>query len=61
MMRTAPLWGVRARSVFLHDGRANDLPSAIAMHAGQGKPAAQAFQSLSSSQQRDLINFLSTL
>ena len=61
LMRTAPLWGVRAQSVFLHDGRAGDLPTAISMHDGQGKPAAAAFNALSASQQTDLVNFLSTL
>ena len=61
MMRTAPLWGVRARSVFLHDGRAEDLPTAISMHAGQGKAAADAFHALTASQQKDVVNFLSTL
>jgi len=61
MMRTAPLWGVRARSVFLHDGRAGDLPTAIVMHDGQGKAAADAFHALTASQQSDVVNFLSTL
>jgi mono/diheme cytochrome c family protein len=61
MIRTAPLWGVRARSVFLHDGRAADLPTAISMHAGQGKAAADAFHALTASQQKDVVNFLSTL
>jgi len=61
MIRTAPLWGVRARSVYLHDGRAEDLPTAISMHAGQGKTAADAFHALTASQQKDVVNFLSTL
>jgi Di-haem oxidoreductase, putative peroxidase len=61
MMRTAPLWGLRAKSVYLHDGRATDIPTAISLHDGQGKAAAQAFQSLSAQQQQDLINFLNTI
>ncbi len=44
MMRTAPLWGLRAREVFLHDGRATDLPTAIALHDGQAKAAANALR-----------------
>jgi CxxC motif-containing protein (DUF1111 family) len=60
MMRTAPLWGIRAKSVFLHDGRAADIPTAIGLHDGQGKAAATAFQALSTQQQKDLINFLNT-
>jgi hypothetical protein len=61
MMRTAPLWGVRAKSVYLHDGRAGDIATAISLHDGQGKAASQAFQALSTSQQQDLVNFLDTL
>jgi len=61
MMRTAPLWGVRAKSQFLHDGRAGDLAAAITFHDGQGKPAAQAFGALSAHAQQDLVSFLNTL
>src|SRR5262249_48046309 len=31
-MRTAPLWGARIRTTFLHDGRANTLQDAILAH-----------------------------
>jgi CxxC motif-containing protein (DUF1111 family) len=41
LMRTMPLWGIRARQV-LHDGRATDLPTAIELHDGQGRAAAVA-------------------
>jgi CxxC motif-containing protein (DUF1111 family) len=61
MIRTAPLWGVRAKSLLLHDGRAGDIPTAISLHDGQGKPAAQAFQQLSPAQQTDLLNFLGSI
>ena len=61
MMRTAPLWGVRAKSELLHDGRAADIPTAISLHDGQGKAAAQAFGALSSSQQQSVINFLNSI
>ncbi|MGD0119002.1 MAG: di-heme oxidoredictase family protein [Candidatus Binatus sp.] len=61
MMRTAPLWGLRAKSVFLHDGRASDLPTAISLHDGQGKAAAAAFQALPTTQQQSLLSFLNSL
>ncbi len=61
MIRTAPLWGVRAKSRLLHDGRADDIPTAISLHDGQGLPAAQAFGALTQSQQQDVVNFLDTL
>ena len=61
MMRTAPLWGVRARSNYLHDGRAADLVTAIVQHDGQAKHSAKAFEALSPQQQTELIDFLGTL
>ena len=61
MMRTPPLWGVRGKSLLLHDGRAPDLTAAITLHDGQGKLAATLFGELAGSQQQDLINFLDTL
>jgi CxxC motif-containing protein (DUF1111 family) len=61
MIRTAPLWGVRAKSRLLHDGRAEDVPTAISLHDGQGKAAAQAFQALSNSDRSDLLNFLGSI
>jgi len=61
MMRTMPLWGIRAREVFLHDGRATDIPTAIELHDGQGAAASAAFQALSADQQQDVLTFLSTL
>ena len=60
-MRTAPLWGARARTSFLHDGRAKTISAAIAAHAGQGKSAAVQFSKLSASDQANLIAFDNTL
>src|SRR6185369_9845516 len=42
-MRTAPLWGLSARNLVLHDGRTSDRSAAIRAHAGQGQAAANAF------------------
>lgn len=61
MMRTAPLWGIRARSRFLHDGRAETIADAITLHDGQGADAAQAFQGLSATEQQQVIDFLNTI
>ncbi len=60
-MRTAPLWGVRVMSRFLHDGRATSLSQAILAHAGQGKAARNQFANLSSRDQANLIAFLNSL
>jgi CxxC motif-containing protein (DUF1111 family) len=68
--RTAPLWGLGQRVFFLHDGRANNLLTAIAAHRGNGNsqfPASEAnrtidrFNALSASQKQDILNFLRSL
>jgi CxxC motif-containing protein (DUF1111 family) len=62
--RTAPLWGLGQRIFFLHDGRTANLLTAIEAHEGNGSEASQVelnFDSLSASQQQDLLNFLRSL
>ena len=60
-MRTAPLWGLRLLTTFLHDGRAVTLQDAIAAHDGQGGPARDRFRGLSPADQAKLLAFLGTL
>jgi CxxC motif-containing protein (DUF1111 family) len=60
-MRTAPLWGVRVLTTFLHDGRATSLSQAILAHAGQGQAARDRFAGLGASDQANLIAFLNSL
>jgi hypothetical protein len=62
--RTAPLWGVGQRVFFLHDGRTNNLLTAIQQHASSGSEANQvinAFNMLSTTQQQNILNFLRDL
>jgi CxxC motif-containing protein (DUF1111 family) len=62
--RTAPLWGLGQRIFFLHDGRTSNLLTAIQAHESSGSEATQVeenFDSLSPSQQQDLLNFLRSL
>ncbi|HKD03011.1 MAG TPA: di-heme oxidoredictase family protein [Terriglobales bacterium] len=59
--RTAPLWGLSQRTVFLHDGRAKDLNTAIQDHGGEATQVIQTFNALSPSDQADLIAFISSL
>src|SRR5579875_694369 len=47
MMRTSPLWGVRAKVRFLHDGRTDNLATVIRLHDGQGRDSARRFDALS--------------
>jgi CxxC motif-containing protein (DUF1111 family) len=60
-MRTSPLWGVRAKSRFLHDGRAETVTDAIGLHDGQGAAARNAFGGLSATQQAQVLAFLNTI
>jgi len=60
-MKTPPLWGVRAKSAFLHDGRAATLDAAILDHAGEAQAASTAYSKLRLAERQDLIAFLRTL
>ena len=60
-MRTAPLWGLRFRTLFLHDGRTSSLTTAITQHSGQGAAAASAFNALSATSKSNLLAFLQSL
>jgi CxxC motif-containing protein (DUF1111 family) len=60
-MRTAPLWGARVRTSFLHDGRAKTLSDAILAHDGQGAAARDRFAGLHDQEQDQLLEFLNSL
>ena len=60
-MRTAPLWGLRVRSTFLHDGRAISVADAILAHDGQGARAKQLFNALTPNEVNNLLAFLNSL
>jgi CxxC motif-containing protein (DUF1111 family) len=62
--RSAPLWGVGQRVFFLHDGRTNNLLTAIEDHASSGSEAngvIAQFNMLSTTQQQDILDFLRNL
>jgi CxxC motif-containing protein (DUF1111 family) len=62
--RTAPLWGVGQRVFFLHDGRTDNLITAIEDHFSAGSEAntvIQSFNMLSTANQQALIDFLRSL
>jgi CxxC motif-containing protein (DUF1111 family) len=60
-LRTAPLMGLRYRTMLLHDGRAHDLVEAIRQHGGQAAAARQRFHGLTELEQNALLGFLRTL
>lgn len=59
--RTAPLWGLRFRKYYLHDGRTNNLEEAISAHGGQSHYAKEKFATLDKQQKADLLSFLRSL
>lgn len=56
LWRTPPLWGLRLRRRFLHDGRADTVLAAILAHGGEASRARDAFKKLPQ-QTRDMIGF----
>jgi CxxC motif-containing protein (DUF1111 family) len=62
MVRTMPLWGLRTRNRFFHDGLTFTLNDAILRHAGQGGTfSANFYRALDPGQKADLIAFLRSL
>jgi CxxC motif-containing protein (DUF1111 family) len=71
-MRTAPLWGLRTRDKFMHDGGSSSAPTnsgdqsftlneAVLRHAGQATASRTAYQALTPLQRSQLIRFLKSL
>jgi CxxC motif-containing protein (DUF1111 family) len=60
-LRTAPLWGLRTKSRFMHDLKSLSLENAIARHKGEAQEPAEAFRELSPQDKQDLLNFLNSL
>jgi len=71
-IRTAPLWGLRTRDKFMHDGGSSSPPTnsgaqsftlneAILRHAGQATASRTAYQALTTLQKEQLIRFLRSL
>ena len=61
MMRTAPLWGIRARNRLMHEGLNITIFDSIQLHAGQATNARNNFNALTASQRNDLIAFVLSL
>ena len=59
--RTPPLWGVRDSGPYLHDGRAETLEQAIALHGGEGRHTALRYFALSPGGRATVIAFLKSL
>lgn len=62
--RTAPLWGLGQRIFLLHDGRTNDVFTAILDHKSSKSEATTVignFNMLTSGQQQEILDFLRSL
>jgi CxxC motif-containing protein (DUF1111 family) len=60
-LRTAPLWGLRTKSRFMHDLKSLSLESAIERHKGEAQEPARRFHELSPEERAALITFLNSL
>ena len=60
-IRTPPLWGIRARNRFMHEGLNVTIFDTIQLHAGQATTSRNNFNSLTITQQNNLIAFVLSL
>jgi CxxC motif-containing protein (DUF1111 family) len=61
-LRTAPLWGVRTKTRFMHDLKSESLADAINRHRGEARGVVDNFhENLTPAQQQQLITFLNSL
>ncbi len=59
--RTPPLWGFRDSGPYLHDGRAETLDQAVALHGGEAALITPKFFRLSATERRQVEAFLKSL
>ena len=60
-MRTAPLWGLRARDRLLHDGESLTIDEAVRRHGGEAMLVVDNYISLSNTKKKQILTFLSSL
>jgi len=60
-LRTPPLWGLRFRGRFMHDGQSLTLTDVIHRHTNQAEAASDAFKALSHANKSNLLAFLNSL
>jgi len=59
--RTMPLWGLRTRSRYMHDGLSLTLNEAILRHSGESAAPIVFYQFLTTTQRSNLLTFLRSL
>jgi CxxC motif-containing protein (DUF1111 family) len=60
-LRTAPLWGLRTKSRFMHDLASLTLDHAIRRHDGEARDTARRFRELTDEEKRQILVFLQSL
>jgi CxxC motif-containing protein (DUF1111 family) len=61
-LRTAPLWGLRTKTRFMHDLKSESLTDAINRHRGEAREVIENFrEELSPAQQQQVLAFLNSL
>ena len=60
-VRTVPLWGLRTRGRFMHDGLSQNIEDAIQRHGNQAAGVRDAFKALSAPDQQRVLAFLKSL
>ena len=61
-LRTAPLWGLRTKTRFMHDLKSESVADAIRRHRGEADNVRERFsEDLTPAQQQQLITFLNSL
>lgn len=60
-IRTPPLWGLRTRNQYLHDGATLSLDEAILRHRGEASDVIERYKTLSRRKKDDLFRFLDSL
>jgi CxxC motif-containing protein (DUF1111 family) len=60
-LRTAALWGLRARGRFMHDLQSHSFNDAIQRHGGQAASSRSSFNALTSTDRNRVLRFLASL
>jgi CxxC motif-containing protein (DUF1111 family) len=60
-VRTVPLWGIGARTRFMHDGQTLTVSAAIQRHANQAATAKNNFNAQSATNQANVLAFINSL
>ena len=59
--RTAPLWGIARTAPYMHNGAAETVEDAIALHAAEAKASVDAYEGLGVNDRAAILAFLKSL